>query len=63
MKLLSPILAISALAWSLTGCVVNPVTGKSQVSLMSPEQEVAAGAQNYVPAQQSRADNMWSTPA
>lgn len=54
MKLLSPILAISALAWSLTGCVVNPVTGKSQVSLMSPEQEVASGAQNYVPAQQSQ---------
>ncbi len=54
MKILSPILAISVLAWSLTGCVVNPVTGKSQISLMSPEQEVAAGAQNYVPAQQSQ---------
>lgn len=54
MKVVSPIIAISVLAWSLTGCVVNPVTGKSQVSLMSPEQEVAAGAQNYVPAQQSQ---------
>ena len=54
MKLLSPILAISFLAWSLTGCVVNPVTGKSQISLMSPEQEIASGAQNYVPAQQSQ---------
>lgn len=54
MKVVSQILALGALAWSLTGCVVNPVTGKSQVSLMSPEQEVAAGAQNYVPAQQSQ---------
>jgi predicted Zn-dependent protease len=54
MKLLSPILAISALAWLLTGCVVNPVTGKSQLSVMSPEQEIASGAQNYVPAQQSQ---------
>lgn len=54
MKLLSSLLAISTLAWSLTGCVVNPVTGKSQVSLMSPEQEIASGAQNYVPAQQSQ---------
>ncbi|WP_062062864.1 M48 family metalloprotease [Cellvibrio sp. OA-2007] len=54
MKILSPILAVSVLAWSLTGCVVNPVTGKSQISLMSPEQEVATGAQNYVPAQQSQ---------
>jgi predicted Zn-dependent protease len=54
MKVLSPIIAISLLAWSLTGCVVNPVTGKSQISLMSPEQEIASGAQNYVPAQQSQ---------
>jgi predicted Zn-dependent protease len=54
MKVVSHILVFSALAWSLTGCVVNPVTGKSQISLMSPEQEVAAGAQNYVPAQQSQ---------
>jgi predicted Zn-dependent protease len=54
MKLLSPILAISTLAWLLTGCVVNPVTGKSQLSVMSPEQEIASGAQNYVPAQQSQ---------
>jgi len=54
MKILSPLIAISALAWSLTGCVVNPVTGKSQISLMSPEQEIASGAQNYVPAQQSQ---------
>jgi len=54
MKVVSQILALSALAWSLTGCVVNPVTGKSQLSTMSPEQEVASGAQNYVPAQQSQ---------
>lgn len=54
MKVVSHILAIGAIAWSLTGCVVNPVTGKSQISLMSPEQEIAAGAQNYVPSQQSQ---------
>lgn len=38
----------------MTGCVTNPVTGKSQISLMSPEQEVATGAQNYGPAQQAQ---------
>jgi predicted Zn-dependent protease len=54
MKVVSQILALGALAWSLTGCVVNPVTGKNQFSVMSPEQEVASGAQNYVPAQQSQ---------
>jgi predicted Zn-dependent protease len=58
MKLLShflaPLIAWGAIAGSLTGCVVNPVTGKSQISLMSPEQEIATGTQNYVPAQQSQ---------
>ena len=54
MKMLSQLIALGALAWSLTGCVTNPVTGKSQISLMSPEQEIASGAQNYVPAQQAQ---------
>src|SRR5690606_9602656 len=58
MKLLShflaPLIAWGAIAGSLPGCVVNPATGKSQISLMSPEQEIAAGTQNYVPAQQSQ---------
>ena len=54
MKMLSQLITLGALAWALTGCVTNPVTGKSQISLMSPEQEVASGAQNYVPAQQAQ---------
>lgn len=53
MNILFRILGIS-LVLTVTGCVTNPVTGKSQISLMSPEQEVASGAQNYVPAQQSQ---------
>lgn len=44
----------AALLVMMTGCVVNPVTGESQISLMSPEQEIATGTQNYVPAQQSQ---------
>ncbi len=43
-----------AILVAMTGCVTNPVTGESQISLMSPEQEVATGAQNYGPAQQSQ---------
>ena len=53
MNILFRLLGISLLM-TVTGCVTNPVTGKSQISLMSPEQEVASGAQNYVPAQQSQ---------
>lgn len=63
MKSLSLILALGVLALPMTGCVVNPVTGKSQLSVMSPEQEVAAGAQNYVPAQQSQGGQYAVDPA
>jgi len=54
MSFLTRTLAVCLLTASFSGCVVNPVTGKNQISLMSPEQEVATGAQNYMPAQQSQ---------
>lgn len=54
--------AVCALS-ALSGCVVNPVTGKSQISLMSPEQEVSVGTQNYVPAQQSQGGQYVVDPA
>ncbi len=36
------------------GCSVNPVTGKSELVLMSTAQEIELGKQNYVPMQQSQ---------
>ena len=39
---------------SLGGCVTNPVTGKNELALVTPAQEVAIGKQNYLPAQQSQ---------
>lgn len=63
MKSLSLILALGIFALPLTGCVVNPVTGKTELSVMSPEQEVAAGAQNYLPAQQSQGGQYAVDPA
>ncbi len=48
------LLTLMALALSMTACVVNPVTGKKQFSLMSPAEEVAMGEQNYGPSQQSQ---------
>ncbi len=53
MNIFFRLLGISLLL-TVSGCVTNPVTGKSQISLMSPEQEIASGAQNYAPAQQSQ---------
>ena len=54
MKNLAHYLLLAVALAALSGCVVNPVTGKKQISLMSPEQEIAAGTQNYVPSQQSQ---------
>jgi predicted Zn-dependent protease len=39
---------------SLTGCSVNPVTGDRELILVSGEQEIAMGAQNYSPMQQGQ---------
>ncbi len=38
----------------MSGCSVNPVTGKSQLVLMSTAQEIELGRQNYAPMQQSQ---------
>jgi predicted Zn-dependent protease len=38
----------------LTGCATNPVTGRSEISLVSDAQERAIGAQQYAPSQQSQ---------
>ncbi len=48
------LLTLMALAFSMTACVVNPVTGQKQFSLVSPAEEVAMGEQNYGPSQQSQ---------
>lgn len=36
------------------GCAVNPVTGKRELSIISAEQEVSMGKQNYLPYQQQQ---------
>lgn len=38
----------------LTACGVNPVTGKSEISLVGGAQEIEMGEQNYAPMQQSQ---------
>jgi predicted Zn-dependent protease len=45
---------LASLAILFTGCSVNPVTGNNELSFMSAEQEVAIGAQQYKPSQQSQ---------
>ncbi|MCU7876641.1 MAG: M48 family metalloprotease [Candidatus Thiodiazotropha sp. (ex Lucinoma borealis)] len=50
-SLLFAILLVSSI---LTGCAVNPVTGKNQLSLVSEAQELAIGKKNYAPLRQSQ---------
>lgn len=48
------LLGTLSLAIALGGCGINPVTGKSQITLMSQEQENQIGAQQFAPSQQSQ---------
>lgn len=54
MKHWTHIALLATLALLTTACSVNPVTGDNELSLMSAEQEVALGAQQYGPSQQSQ---------
>lgn len=47
--LLALLAALIALA---AGCGVNPVTGRSELRLISEQEEIAMGKQNYIPGQQ-----------
>lgn len=38
----------------VSGCAVNPLTGKTEFMTVTPQQELAMGRQNYVPMQQSQ---------
>ncbi len=57
------LLIFAVLAAFLTGCSVNPVTGKREVVLMSTAQEIELGKQNYVPMQQSQGGEFDVDPA
>ena len=51
---LRPLVIATALLAVLTGCGVNPVTGKKEIQLISESQEVRIGVQNYLLTRQSQ---------
>ena len=53
---------IITLCCVLTGCSVNPVTGATEFSLVSPEKEVAIGTSHYAPSQQSQGGRYYIDP-
>ena len=48
------LLAAAALTTLLSGCSVNPVTGKQELMLLPESQDFTIGQQQYGPAQQSQ---------
>jgi len=55
----APVLALMLL---LTGCSVNPVTGENQLSLIGESQELAMGAEQYTPTQQTQGGQFYIDP-
>lgn len=47
----------------IQSCSVNPVTGKTELSLMSQRQEIALGSKNYSPSRQSQGGDYYIDPA
>ena len=45
-------LSIALAAALLAGCATNPVTGQSELNIISTQQEISLGTENYGPAQQ-----------
>jgi len=58
--LLLPVLLFNTF---LTGCSTNPVTGKSELSLVSTEQEIAIGSQQYSPTRQTQGGDYVADPS
>lgn len=56
------LLAIVVGISGITGCATNPVTGKSELSLVSESWELKTGAQQYLPARQSQGGDYVADP-
>lgn len=53
---------VGLIALVLGGCITNPVTGRSELALVTPARELAIGKQNYIPAQQSQGGQLTVDP-
>ena len=54
MRMTKLLLLLALITGLSTGCAVNPVTGKNELSIISESRELAIGAQQYGPSQQSQ---------
>jgi predicted Zn-dependent protease len=63
MKAVTKILVLMAVAAVGSGCAVNPVTGKRELTLIGEASEIQMGEQNYAPMQQSQGGEYDIDPA
>lgn len=56
------LLALLVMVLTMAGCAVNPVTGKKQLSLIPESQELALGAEQYTPTQQTQGGRFYLDP-
>lgn len=57
------IITLMLIVTALTGCATNPVTGKNELTLVSRDQEINIGNQQYLPTQQSQGGQYTADPA
>ena len=56
------LLVLAFLSIFVAACSVNPVTGKSEFSLVSPDKEISIGQKQYQPSQQSQGGRYYIDP-
>jgi predicted Zn-dependent protease len=56
-------IALGAALGSIAACTINPVTGNRELALISPEQEIAIGQEQYGPSQQMQGGDYSLDPA
>jgi len=62
-KVISGAMGAALLLAGLTGCATNPVTGKSELSLISEQAELAMGQKQYQPSRQMQGGDYKLDPA
>ncbi|ARU57484.1 M48 family peptidase [Oleiphilus messinensis] len=60
-KVILTIICSFTVLW-LSGCAVNPVTGESQLMIISEAEEIKIGQEQYAPAQQSQGGQFYLDP-
>lgn len=61
-RFLSRLFPLALMIAVISGCAVNPVTGKKELSLISESQELAMGAEQYEPTQQTQGGRFYLDP-